>query len=198
MEIRVKHKKLAVLTGFLVLLVILPSIKASGDIHTMMDLFDEAKVRAPYYVGGVTYEKVLANPQPDIIFSFAKDNWAYAEKLIEDFGTLKKFAGRNVMVLVAMNDGSFVAVVVDLEEKKLEPGYFPDVKNRLVVTQDFLAAAIIYMETATVEETKDFLLAAYDIEWYAIKSGIKLPHIVVVIFGGSLTAAILAMQRRRS
>lgn len=187
----------APLVLFAGILVFLSVSIALGDINTRMDTFDVTKTRAPIYLPGITEEALIADPTPDTIFSYCVDNWAYAGQVIAWFETATKaFNAKDIQIVVAMADSSFVCAAVDTEQEELHLGYYAQIKDRLIVTEEFLAIAIQYGDTHTFEETCGYVYDFYNVEWYAVYHGRKVPKFVIAIVIGCMVAASALTLRR--
>jgi hypothetical protein len=154
-------------------------------IDVRMDEFKEDKVLLPQYRSGVSYTMMLSNPHPDTIYSYMVDNWHYAKEVLEVFhrhrGTL--LSGDEAVVVIAMADGTFIAAGIDLENQRLLPGYAA-VPNQLRITEEFLAAAIAYMDKNSAEESFYYVMDFY------------LPAWAVFIFGAAALGSMGIMVRR--
>lgn len=167
-------------------------------IDVRMDEFKDDKVLIPRYRSGVTYQTMIRNPDPDTIYSYMVDNWDYATELLEAFhrkkGTL--LSGDEAVVVIAMKDGTFIAVGLNLKTQVLYPGYAP-VANQLRITEEFLASAVIYMSLNSAEESFHYVMEYYDLEWYIIARNIRVPAWAIVLMGGSALTSMGLMARSR-
>jgi len=192
------------LVAILCLMAILPTMLISADIDGRMASFSIDKVRKPVYQS-ISYGNMISDPTPDHIYSYAVDNWAYTEQLVEAFKIARSITGSQyISIVVAMVDGSFVAVTVDIDAKEITPVYMEDAGMQIFVTEEYLAAFVDFLDTdPSLEESKDFLLAEYADkdrvgEWYAVKSGRRLSYwFVVMLLSSLVVAASVLMYRRR-
>jgi len=191
------YRRLALLKTLVFLTFTVSVVLADGRIDTRWDQFSLEQTRSPEYTKGITYTALLSDPHPDAVFSYAMDNWAFTADFLDYFKHIKTALNiRYVQFVVAMADGTYIVGLFDLDEVVFHKGYYPQVDDRLIITQEFLAEIIPYMELHSEQEIWDHIDAQYDLEWIAHYRGLKLPHFLVTIAGGGLLATILALRRR--
>lgn len=156
-------------------------------------------LRMPAYRAGISYQALVDQPTPDNLFSYATDNWAYADELVGVFGAVKNtlISGDKAVMIVAEPVG-FVASTVDFEAMTLTAGYDPEADDsQLVITSEFLSSVIRFGDTVEdPDDLKRYILGYYDKEWYIVSYGRRMPYFVIAMLLGTLfTAAVLAGRR---
>ena len=172
-----RKTKLSLLTGFtLLILLSTGSVMAVGRIDSFRDEFrDDPKPILPSFVSGVVEEDLYLDPSPDVLFSWAKDNEAWAavvlsqlrESSIEIDEKIDKWLGDKILIVfIDFNTYNAYASTFSLETGAVVAEY-EDTKTEIWASLEFMQEFLVFSKDHFENETVQYLIDAYYNDWAA-------------------------------